>query len=279
MSARRTAARSGAIRALATFFVLAVMWSAGVAAQTSPRDIEEVQRRLVTLGYDAGSPDGLLGPKTRAALRAFQGDRGLPATGRPDGTTLAALSAAAVPPPPETPPDTTGAGPPGDDPPSLEAVPLEPVAAVPLRPIESPDEVPLARREPHVGGASPTPESALAGQPGQSEPSGAAARGGALPETGPMPGTMPGPMPATMPGTVTGSAPRDEWFDWLAAALAVLGVLVFFAAFRRRSARAKGSRGVAPRPTPADVPAGAAASRRGRVFGVDVPPAKDSGRG
>jgi len=39
------------------------------------------QRALGALGYDAGSPDGLIGLKTRAALRTWQRSRGLPADG------------------------------------------------------------------------------------------------------------------------------------------------------------------------------------------------------
>jgi len=263
MSARRAAARTSPIRLSAVLFCLAVIWSAGVAAQTSSRDIEDVQRRLVTLGYDAGSPDGLLGPKTRAALRAFQGDRGLPATGRPDGATVEMLFAPNVPPPPETPAETPPeVAQPGDEPPSLEAVPLEPVAAVPLEPAETPAEAPSAHREPHAGLASSTAGSALAVQPDMTESSGLADHGAAPPET----------------GTTAGAARRDERFDWVAAALAALGALVFFAAFRRRSARSRRRRGPAPRPMPADAPAGASASRRGHVFGVDVPPPETRGR-
>jgi peptidoglycan hydrolase-like protein with peptidoglycan-binding domain len=225
-----------------------------------------VQRRLVTLGYDAGSPDGLLGPKTRAALRAFQGDRGLPATGRPDGSTLEALYAPNVPPPPET-------APPGDEPPSLEAVPLEPVATEPLEPAESPAEslaespaespaeapaeAPSAGPAPDAGLTSPTPDSAFAVQPDMTASSELDAPGATPAET----------------GTVTRSAQRDDWFKWVAAALAVLGALVFFVALRRRSARSRSSRGPAP-PMPGDDPAAASEPRQGHVFGIDVPPPK-----
>ena len=44
--------------------------------------LAELQWALILLGYDVGSPDGLLGPKTRAAIRAFQLSAGLPVNGR-----------------------------------------------------------------------------------------------------------------------------------------------------------------------------------------------------
>ncbi|GAU80565.1 peptidoglycan-binding protein [Bosea sp. BIWAKO-01] len=44
-------------------------------------DIREVQAALLSLGYDPGPADGLLGLKTRAALVAFQRAAGL----YPDG--------------------------------------------------------------------------------------------------------------------------------------------------------------------------------------------------
>lgn len=45
-------------------------------------DIRHVQRHLAALGYDPGPTDGVLRPRTRTALRAFQRDVGLPANGR-----------------------------------------------------------------------------------------------------------------------------------------------------------------------------------------------------
>lgn len=41
----------------------------------------ELQTRLARLGYDPGAPDGVIGARTRAAIRAYQLDRGLPADG------------------------------------------------------------------------------------------------------------------------------------------------------------------------------------------------------
>ncbi len=50
----------------------------------SRRETEWVQKRLNRLGYDAGEPDGLIGPNTRRAVRAYQADHGLTADGYPD---------------------------------------------------------------------------------------------------------------------------------------------------------------------------------------------------
>lgn len=49
------------------------------------------QSRLRALGFDVGTPDGVAGARTRAALRAFQAARGLAATGDFDAATLKAL--------------------------------------------------------------------------------------------------------------------------------------------------------------------------------------------
>lgn len=70
------------------------------AEQSHPLRIEDVasaQRVLNTLGYDPGVDDGMLGSRTRGALRAFQIQQGLPADGYPDTATLEKLNAAALP--------------------------------------------------------------------------------------------------------------------------------------------------------------------------------------
>jgi hypothetical protein len=59
------------------------------AAQESP--MLQAQRRLQQLGYDVGKPDGIYGPKTRAALLKHQRDQGLAATGKLDQATMASL--------------------------------------------------------------------------------------------------------------------------------------------------------------------------------------------
>ena len=51
----------------------------------------QVQKKLVELGYSPGSPDGVSGPRTVRAIKAFQTDNKLPATGSLDDATLKKL--------------------------------------------------------------------------------------------------------------------------------------------------------------------------------------------
>jgi membrane-bound lytic murein transglycosylase B len=52
----------------------------------------ELQALLRKRGYDIGTPDGVIGPKTRAALMDFQARAGLTPDGFPSGRALKALS-------------------------------------------------------------------------------------------------------------------------------------------------------------------------------------------
>jgi membrane-bound lytic murein transglycosylase B len=54
-------------------------------------ELTELQQRLTKAGFDAGVADGFLGDRTRAALRAFQQQRRLPADGYPSPDMLARL--------------------------------------------------------------------------------------------------------------------------------------------------------------------------------------------
>lgn len=51
----------------------------------------EVQERLLERGYDIGTADGMVGPKTRAAIRDFMSTRGIATEGRAGGRVLDAL--------------------------------------------------------------------------------------------------------------------------------------------------------------------------------------------
>lgn len=54
-------------------------------------DILTLQRLLSTAGFDPGFPDGMIGPKTRAAVKSYQIDKGLPADGYPTHELLSAM--------------------------------------------------------------------------------------------------------------------------------------------------------------------------------------------
>jgi peptidoglycan hydrolase-like protein with peptidoglycan-binding domain len=65
--------------------------SAGAPAATM--SVADAQRKLASLGYQPGPPDGAMGGRTVTALKAFQKDRNLPITGRLDPATISALKA------------------------------------------------------------------------------------------------------------------------------------------------------------------------------------------
>ena len=58
----------------------------------------ELQELLGARGFDVGAPDGAIGPRTRAAIRAFQASAGLPEDGHPGMKALDALRAKSQPP-------------------------------------------------------------------------------------------------------------------------------------------------------------------------------------
>lgn len=102
------------------FFTTGVPGRPGPATSAQAEsDIEPgvatVQRALAALGYDPGPPDGVMGPRTREAIAAFQRDRGLTPTGTIDRGTAAALRstlADQAPAPDGKPPPIDGARPP-----------------------------------------------------------------------------------------------------------------------------------------------------------------------
>lgn len=70
-------------------------------SQYDPGIVFELQKRLIERGYHPGAADGVWGFRTASALRQFQMDNGLRATGHLDTPTVQALG---LPPPPEGPP-------------------------------------------------------------------------------------------------------------------------------------------------------------------------------
>jgi membrane-bound lytic murein transglycosylase B len=83
--------------------ILAQQIAGGPAiAQSAPADDEplshatvvDIQTRLARLGFYADEADGLLGPKTRSAVRLFQKQAGLPADGHPTPEMVARLQRA-----------------------------------------------------------------------------------------------------------------------------------------------------------------------------------------
>jgi membrane-bound lytic murein transglycosylase B len=53
--------------------------------------VTAIQEALKDKGHDPGEIDGVMGPRTSAALREFQTAEGMEPTGRPDPRTLTAL--------------------------------------------------------------------------------------------------------------------------------------------------------------------------------------------
>jgi len=54
-------------------------------------ELTGLQHRLSNLGFDPGGIDGIMGPRTRAAIRQFQAKYGLPISGEPDDQTRGKL--------------------------------------------------------------------------------------------------------------------------------------------------------------------------------------------
>ena len=63
----------------------------GYRTPTGSRRVRDLQRRLLRLGYRPGTRDGLYGPRTQAAVTAFQRKHGLEQDGSAGSETLALL--------------------------------------------------------------------------------------------------------------------------------------------------------------------------------------------
>lgn len=91
-----------------------VWWPVAVTAYGDWR-IGQAQERLKTLGFHPGPIDGVLGPRTKAALRQYQTQHNLPVTGGLDDATRTSLL------PPEFPPRAAA----GAQTPQMQAPPAE----------------------------------------------------------------------------------------------------------------------------------------------------------
>jgi hypothetical protein len=70
------------------------LFAQGGQTATGTAAILKAQQQLQTLGYQLGTPDGTIGPRTVSALKKFQSDHSLSVTGKLDQKTLDTLSAA-----------------------------------------------------------------------------------------------------------------------------------------------------------------------------------------
>jgi peptidoglycan hydrolase-like protein with peptidoglycan-binding domain len=57
-------------------------------------DLVQIQRQLVTLGYEPGNTDSELDTLTQIAISQFEAEHGMPVTGQPSAALAAAIEAA-----------------------------------------------------------------------------------------------------------------------------------------------------------------------------------------
>jgi peptidoglycan hydrolase-like protein with peptidoglycan-binding domain len=86
----------------------------GLTPGDSGAAVTALQRRLAAAGFDPGPADGRFGPRTEAALRAYQRKAGLDGTGRADLETATALLNEPARTLPSTPPGGNGRLPAGE---------------------------------------------------------------------------------------------------------------------------------------------------------------------
>ncbi|MFS8181745.1 peptidoglycan-binding domain-containing protein [Pseudovibrio denitrificans] len=109
-------------------------------------ETQDVQARLNMLGFDAGTPDGVSGRRTRNAIRQFQISIGAPASGKLNNSQIAKLYELTSP---------------------QQAAPAAPVAATVPAPVVNTVVVPVATAAPAQGGSlAPTPVASAVPTPG-----------------------------------------------------------------------------------------------------------------
>ncbi|SDQ84180.1 localization factor PodJL [Pseudovibrio sp. Tun.PSC04-5.I4] len=65
-------------------------------SQANVPAVKKLQQALLTMGYDPGNPDGVMGPNTRRAIKSLQARLGMAATGEPDKRFLMALASQTI---------------------------------------------------------------------------------------------------------------------------------------------------------------------------------------
>ncbi len=90
----RRAAHQNRWRPMPAGFVTVSRHSLGTeqAGALSKQAIRQIQESLARLGHDPGTLDGLIGPRTRRAIRAFERAKGLPVHGEASEFLAAQLS-------------------------------------------------------------------------------------------------------------------------------------------------------------------------------------------
>ena len=79
---------------LAALLALSMLTAATAATYTDKDTVKKVQQALNDAGYNCGTPDGVAGKKTAAAITQYQTDKGLEATGTIDDALLQAMGLA-----------------------------------------------------------------------------------------------------------------------------------------------------------------------------------------
>ncbi|HXH08390.1 MAG TPA: peptidoglycan-binding protein [Alphaproteobacteria bacterium] len=82
--------RTAKLYGLLTGMLCLILWPVMSAAHGDWR-VGQAQERLKAAGFNPGFSDGVLGPRTREALRRYQASQGLPTTGLLDEPTQQAL--------------------------------------------------------------------------------------------------------------------------------------------------------------------------------------------
>jgi len=111
--------KSGAMKSGKSDTMKSDMMKSGKSARGGNHEqVRAAQQALKDKGHDPGTVDGVMGPKTQAALKDFQKSQGIQETGRLDAETMSKLgvegrSSAADQSTPSASPSTTGSSAPG----------------------------------------------------------------------------------------------------------------------------------------------------------------------